>query len=62
MVQPHNRSHSMSVYLAALTFPDTIILCLGKWNLSLFCKGSNLFWTLNTIVLPEKEISSVRCD
>ena len=32
MVQPQNRSHSMSVYLAALTFPDTIILCLGKFN------------------------------
>ena len=32
MLQQHNRQNSMSIYLAALTIPDTTILCLGKWN------------------------------
>ena len=30
MVQPHNRHSSMSIYLTALTIPDTIILTVGK--------------------------------
>ena len=32
MIQPQKRNHSMSIYLAAIAIPDTIILCLGKLN------------------------------
>ena len=32
MIQPHNRHNSMSIYLAALTIPDTIILIVGKYQ------------------------------
>ena len=31
MVQKHNRHSSMSVYLAVLTIPDTILLCHGRY-------------------------------
>ena len=32
MLQQHNRQNSMSIYLAALTVSDTIILCLCESN------------------------------